>query len=83
MATPTEIGAYEAKTRLPEFLRKVKAGNSFVITQRGKPVADLLPAQQANRHEAAAAAARMRAFMLARGETTDVDIKALIEEGRD
>lgn len=37
----TEIGAYEAKTRLPELLRRVKAGEGFTITHRGKPIATL------------------------------------------
>jgi len=40
-----EIGSYDAKTKLPEILRKVEAGESFRITNRGKPVADLVPVQ--------------------------------------
>lgn len=39
-----EIGAYEAKTHLPRLLRQTRAGQSFIITQRGKPVAELKPA---------------------------------------
>ena len=38
-----EIGSYQAKTRLPEILRRVEAGETFTITNRGKPVADLIP----------------------------------------
>jgi len=38
-----EIGAYDAKTKLPEILRRVEAGEAFTITNRGKPVADLIP----------------------------------------
>ena len=38
----TEIGAYEAKTRLPELLRAVKAGKRFTITNRGQAIADLV-----------------------------------------
>ena len=38
-----EIGSYEAKTKLPEILRRVEAGESFTITNRGKPVAELIP----------------------------------------
>ena len=34
-----EIGAYEAKTNLSRLLRQTRAGQSFIITQRGKPVA--------------------------------------------
>ncbi len=40
-----EIGAYEAKTNLSEILRRVEAGESFTITNRGKPVADLAPSR--------------------------------------
>ncbi|MBM4210734.1 MAG: hypothetical protein FJ187_09325, partial [Gammaproteobacteria bacterium] len=32
----TEIGAYDAKTRLPELLRQVEAGARFRITHRGR-----------------------------------------------
>ncbi len=82
MTTLTEIGAYQAKTHLPEFLRKVQAGSGFTITQRGRPVADLVPAGTAVRSNAAQAAGRMRQFVRNHPVVT-VDIKALIEDGRD
>jgi prevent-host-death family protein len=37
------IGAYDAKTKLPELLRRVQKGQRFTITVRGKPIADLVP----------------------------------------
>jgi prevent-host-death family protein len=40
-----EIGSYDAKTKLPEILRRVEAGEHFTITNRGKPVADLIPSR--------------------------------------
>jgi len=40
---PTEIGAFEAKTRLSELLRKVDQGERFTITLRGRVVAELVP----------------------------------------
>ena len=40
-----EIGAYEAKTKLPELLRQVQAGKRFTITNRGKAIADLVPSE--------------------------------------
>ena len=43
----TEIGLSEAKTKLPELLRQVKAGKSFTITNRGKAVAVLVPSASA------------------------------------
>lgn len=38
-----EIGAYEAKTKLPEILRLVEKGESFTITNRGRPIAEIIP----------------------------------------
>jgi len=37
-------GVREAKSRLSELLRDVKRGREWVITERGKPVARLIPA---------------------------------------
>ncbi|WP_290649759.1 type II toxin-antitoxin system prevent-host-death family antitoxin [Aquisalimonas sp.] len=78
-----EIGAYEARTHLAELLRKVAAGGRFTITQRGRPVAELIPVGSSREQEAAAAAAAMRAFVHRTPPITDADIRALIEEGRD
>ncbi len=44
MPTAAEsIGAFQAKTELSRLLREVQSGKKFVITQRGKPVAELKP----------------------------------------
>lgn len=83
MATIVEIGTYEAKTHLADFLRKVKAGGSYRITQRGEPVADLVPAATGEKRAAAQAALRMRQFMRQQPALMGVDVRALIEEGRD
>lgn len=37
------VGLYEAKTNLSRLVRQTRDGKSFVITQRGKPVAELRP----------------------------------------
>ena len=52
---PEEIGSYVAKTKLPELLRRVEAGESFTITNRGKPVADVVPCRADNRSKTQAA----------------------------
>ena len=39
-----EIGAFEAKTRLSELLDRVDRGQVYLITKRGRPVAELRPA---------------------------------------
>ena len=49
------IESYEVKIRLPEILRRVRAGESFTIIDRGEPVADLLPSRAASRRKTAAA----------------------------
>jgi len=50
-----EIDSYEAKTKLPEVLRRVEAGEAFTITNRGKPVADVIPSRSSNRLKTTAA----------------------------
>lgn len=77
-----EIGSYEAKTKLPELLRGVQAGNRYTITLRGVPVADLVPAEGNRDADACAAVEQMRRFMHAAPPVAGVDLKALIEEGR-
>jgi prevent-host-death family protein len=77
-----EVGAYAAKTRLPELLRDVRAGKQYTITHRGAAIADLVPAKRAKRHGAVAAVAQMKAFMTESPPVRGVNIKGLIEEGR-
>jgi prevent-host-death family protein len=38
------VGVRELKARLSQYLRQVKQGRIVVITERGKPVAQLVPA---------------------------------------
>lgn len=38
-----EIGAFEAKTRLSELLEHVRRGQVYLISKRGRPVAELRP----------------------------------------
>jgi len=79
----TEIGSYEAKTKLPELLRQVKKGKSFTITNRGKAVADLVPTAIESDKARAEAVERMQEFIRKSGRVRVDNIKALIEEGRD
>jgi len=41
-----EVGAYEAKTHLPKLLERVARGERITITKHGKPIAELIPANQ-------------------------------------
>lgn len=77
----TEVGSYEAKTKLPELLRQVKAGKSFTITNRGEAIADLVPSAGVKPKDRVTAVEKLKAFMLA-DPVRGVDIQALIEEGR-
>lgn len=80
----TEIGAYEAKTHLPELLRQVKAGKRFTITHRGEAIADLVPAEATRPTDAAAAIARFHTFMRENPVAVrDVSVRELIDEGRE
>ena len=77
-----EIGSYEAKTKLPELLRGIQAGNRYTITLRGEPVADLVPAEGCKDADAAVAVEQMRQLMMGAKPIKGVDIKSLIDEGR-
>ena len=77
-----EVGSYEAKTKLPELLRGIQAGNRYTITLRGEAIADLVPAENDRSPDAAAAADEMLAFMQAQIKGFGVDLKSLIDEGR-
>lgn len=81
----TEIGAYEAKTRLPELLREVRAGRRFTITNRGEAIADLVPSAAGTSTDAAAAIDRFRTFMHEHPPKARrrVDVRRLIQEGRE
>ncbi len=46
---PKQIGVFEAKTRLSELLDKVKLGQVYVISRRGRPVAELRPVARDSR----------------------------------
>jgi prevent-host-death family protein len=40
------VGVRELKSRLSEYLRRVKAGQTVVITEHGQPVGRIVPAAQ-------------------------------------
>ncbi len=41
--SPTTIGLRDLKSQLRAYVRRVKAGETLVITERGKPVGRLIP----------------------------------------
>jgi prevent-host-death family protein len=38
-----KVGTRELKNRLSEYLRKVKAGETIIVTERGKPIGQIVP----------------------------------------
>lgn len=86
-----EVGLFEAKTKLSEYVERAERGEEIVITRRGKPVARLTavseaPVSQADRW-AALRAARDQVIdsLRAKGRppVTREEIKAWIEAGRE
>jgi prevent-host-death family protein len=73
-------GAFEAKTHLSALLDKVAAGEEVVITKHGRPVARLIPADQATRNDVDATIAQLRA--LRAGARLGTGWKVLRDEGR-
>jgi prevent-host-death family protein len=75
-----EIGSYDAKTKLAEILRRVEAGESFTITNRGKPVADVVPSRNGNRAKNQAAIDNI--LSAKKHPVSDGDLAALKAAGR-
>jgi prevent-host-death family protein len=80
-STYTEIGAFDAKTKLSEILRKVEQGERFTITKRGRAVADVVPSRLKDRQRAHEAVRRLLAMPKIEGIPPET-VKAWIEEGR-
>ena len=77
---PTDIAAYEAKTHLPALLERVARGERFTITKHGRPVARLVPVERTSPDRRREAIERLKVFR--EGQTLDVPVKQLINQGR-
>lgn len=76
-----QVGAFQAKTRLPELLREVERGKSFVILRRGRTVARLVPAS--DRPDSADFKRLLDSFrQIRRRVRGPVVVRRLIEQGR-
>lgn len=75
------VGSYDAKTRLPEMLKRTEKGEKITITRHGVPVATLVPAEKMKRANILAVIREIRQF---RDEHSigKLNIKELIEAGR-
>jgi len=77
----TTVGAYEAKTRLPELPKRVERGEHITIARHGTPVVVLVPIGEYPRRDPKAAVEALKE--LAKGRRLgDLDIRQMIDEGR-
>lgn len=76
-----KVGAFEAKTHLSALLDKVSRGEEVLITKRGKAVARLVSAEQADQSQIAT---NIEQLLSLRKQVTlgDTDWKSLRDEGR-
>lgn len=75
-----KIGSFDAKTKLPEILRRVATGESFTITNRGEPIADIVPSQSINRAKTQAVIDNIMAAK--KHVVSDQELVELRHEGR-
>ena len=75
------IGAYEAKTHLPELLARVAKGEKITITKHGVPVATLQPANAEKKTPVREIIDQMKRFR-SEHRLGGLSIRAMIEEGR-
>ena len=80
----TEIEARDARNNWSRLLREVRAGRIYRITDRGLPIADLVPCVADRARDSAAAIVRFQAFMRANPikASRRLRIEALVREGR-
>ena len=76
------VGSYEAKTRLPELLRLVEAGERVIITRHGQPIALLTSPSGIPDRTAKEAVEELRFFGAGRRLGPGLSLSDLIEEGR-
>jgi prevent-host-death family protein len=75
----SQVGAYEAKTHLPQLLEKVASGERITITRHGRSVAVLQPVEGGTSVDNVIDAIKL----FRQGKRLQGDsIKSMIEEGR-
>lgn len=66
----SSVGSRELKTRLGTYLRRARAGQVIVVTDRGEPVAELRPVARGGPEESALARLAARGAATPRRRTT-------------
>lgn len=73
------VGTFDGKTHFSQLVSEAEAGETIIITRKGRPVAQLCPlAPTTDTLSADEALARI----LSRSHTLGVSIRTLLEEGR-
>lgn len=80
----TSVGTFEAKTHLTKLLSRVAKGERILITNRGRPVAMLVPPEPKPRDDVARIVKEMLRVRDEEGPTLgkNLTIRQLMEEGR-
>jgi prevent-host-death family protein len=77
----SSVGSYEAKTRLPELLKRTAKGERITITKHGVSVAVLVPARLSKKRDVSTLIQDIRDFRV--GHTLEgVSLREMIDEGR-
>ena len=77
----TEIGSFDAKTKLSQLLLGIKRGQRYTITLRGEPVADLVPSESSTRRNSQTVIEALRDFRRVKNVSHE-QVSAWIAEGR-
>lgn len=75
------VGAYEAKTHLPQLLERVAKGEKITITRHGIPVATLQPARAMKATSVRDTIDQLKRFR-SRHRLAGLSIRKMIEAGR-
>ncbi len=75
-----EIGASEAKTNLPRLLKRVQAGERFIITRHGRPVAELISFRTQDASKIRAAIDNLKAFQKTH-DLGGLPVRQMIDKG--
>lgn len=76
------VGAYTAKTKLAELLRRAEAGETIAITRNGRTVAKLVPADTPRRQAMRQALDDLRRLRSGVTLGSELTVRDLIDEGR-
>ena len=77
-----DVGIYEAKTKLANLVHLVEQGQTVTITNRGRPVADLVPTQGSGKSDIGALIGEILTARSRQPTVSGAQLLAWKEEGR-